>query len=394
MRLSRETTAWAVLWGAFLAFCVLVLGGVLGAFTYVNSAKDSHSSRVTIISGTVLVRPENSDTWVSATPDMELDAGDSVRTDETSQAMVFLFDGSTVRLFPGTEVILKQTSSARYREHREFLALRLESGSVRIGVAPTVHSEKRFRVRTAEATIELAEGSFSLRADESLTSVRVREVGSAVVVAHGEELIIGPQQRTEVLAGEAPGQPSSGGEELLVNGDFSRGLEGWQEGAAIGFPEGQDVSGEIGVVTEEGSPAVRFLRKGSRNFHCENYIVQALDRDVSDFSDLHLTLRFKLLDQTLSGGGYQGSEYPLLVRVDYQTARGSNFKVFGFYYQNKANNRTDNGTLVEQGKWVEVTLPENLMTLAPAPRVITSVQASASGWDYESLLSSISLVGE
>jgi hypothetical protein len=183
-------------------------------------------------------------------------------------------------------------------------------------------------------------------------------------------------------------------EELVFNGSFTQGLTGWQVGNELGFPEGQDAQGDASLVREDGRPAVLFSRRGSKNTHCETYIFQEINRDVSDFSVLRLHIRLKLLHQSLSGGGYLGSEYPVLVKINYQVVQGENFEVFGFYYQNEAHNRTDNGTEVAQNSWVSFAAPDNLMTIIPQPRKIVSIEVQASGWDYESLVSDISLVGE
>ena len=48
---------------------------------------------------------------------------------------------------------------------------------------------------------------------------------------------------------------------------------------------------------------------------------------------------------------------------------------------------------VAPGQWVKFLAPDNFMTLSPPPRRILSVQIGASGWDYESLVTNVSLVG-
>ena len=83
-----------------------------------------------------------------------------------------------------------------------------------------------------------------------------------------------------------------------------------------------------------------------------------------------------------------------MLRVSYRAVDGESFIVCGFYYQNQAQNRTDNGTPVAADTWVSYLVPDNLMALSPQPRRIVSLMVSASGWDYDSLVREVSLVGE
>lgn len=155
-----------------------------------------------------------------------------------------------------------------------------------------------------------------------------------------------------------------------------------------------DVIGETTTALDEGRPVVHFSRRGSKGTHCESYIYQEINKDVSDLSTLKLSVRLKLLHQSLSGGGYMGSEYPVLIYIRYRAQEGEAAKVYGFYYQNESNNRTDNGIVVPPNQWQEWIAPDNLMALTPRPLQILSLQVSASGWDYESLVSQVSLLGE
>lgn len=341
----------------------------------------------------MLTRGKNLPTWVSASQNMVLTEGDSIKTDQTSQALLSLFDNSPVLLFSGSEVQIVRLASSKFEPLRESIVISQLRGKTHIGVAITARSEKHFQVITPHGTMLLQEGSFSANVNDKSSQLRVLERGRAVVSNASGTAEVKANERVEIVEGVI-GSPQAAKEELIFNGDFSQGLTGWRVGNDLGFPEGQDVEGTAVSVLEGGHPAIRFSRRGSKGTHCETYIYQDINKDVSDFSTLKLSLKFKLLYQSLSGGGYMGSEYPLLVRIDYRATGAETFRVYGFYYQNEARNRTDNGVMLEQNVWQTYTIAENLKTLVPQPRQILSIQVSASGWDYESLLSSVSLVGE
>lgn len=385
--------AWTALWASFGVFCVLVLSGVLLLKHYWESASDLRGASVSVISGTVLVKSPRQPQWVSATSATLLREGDRLRTDEVSQAFVTFFDYSTLVVYSNTEVKVERLASSRFMPRREQLELAVVRGKGHLGVAPTYAGEKSVSVATPNGRMSLEEGSYTVSVVAGRTQLRVAERGRAHVSAGDTLALVETGQRLE-LGPEGTVGPIVGQEELVYNGDFSQGLRGWQVGNSAGFPEGADVVGEVSLIVHEGRPAVRFNRHGSRNTHNETYLFQEIHRDVSDFTDLRPILELRLEHQSLSGGGYLGSEYPIIIRVNYRTATTDYTAGYGFYYQNLANNRTDDGLPVPASVWVKFTAPTNLMTLSPPPKQVLSIQVSASGWDYESLVANISLAGQ
>ncbi|MBI4301635.1 MAG: FecR domain-containing protein [Chloroflexi bacterium] len=377
-----------------MLFWILAFGLVMGGQWYRANATRSQSAQLNIISGTVLIRKGDLSPWVSATTGTKLKEGDSLKTDGTSQAFIVLFDNSTMTVFAGTELKLSRLAISRFKPRKETIVLEVSQGKAHFGVATTLTKEKRFRIDTPQATALLTEGSFALRVEEEATQVRVQEQGKATVIAQQQGVELKSGEMTEVTQSQTPTQPQPAGEELVTNGDFSQGLNGWRMGNILGFPQGRDVEGTAGLILEDGRPALRFFRQGSQGSHCETYIYQDMGKDVSEFSSLRLSLQLKLVYHNLSGGGYMGSEYPVFVRINYLTNQGENSKVYGFYYQNDANNRTDNGIQQPRNQWINYQVPDNLMALDPQPRRILSIQVSASGWNYESLVREISLTAQ
>jgi hypothetical protein len=183
-----------------------------------------------------------------------------------------------------------------------------------------------------------------------------------------------------------------------VNGGFEEELAvGWQAYNEQGG-DGGNIDGEVSVVelADTTSRAVRFFRIGSGGNHCETVIRQELNEEISDLAtSISLYLRVELLNQSLSGGGYLSSEYPLMIRLEYEDIYGSESHwTHGFYYQNQDNNPTMYGQRIAYGTWFDYASGNILEGIYPRPARLKSLLIYASGWDYESMVTDISLVVE
>lgn len=391
-RVRPETLAWLVIVAAFGVFCALASAGVVGAKSYLETASDTQTAKVAVISGTLLVQPPKQREWVGTGADTPLKPAARLRTDRGSEAFLTFFEYSTLRVHADTELEVIQLATSRFGPRRDVVELAVHGGKVHMGVAPALDGEKEIGFVTPHGSFRLEEGSYTLDVSNDRTQLRVAERGRAEARSKDAVFVLEPGQRIE-LGPRATGAPMQSWEDLVRNGNFSEGFTGWRPGNALGFPEGQDVVAQQSLTIDEGRVAVRFARGGSKGTHNESYLYQEINRDVSDFSELYLSLDVKLLQQSLSGGGYVGTEYPVLMRVNYRSAAGDGLAVYGFYYQNSANNRTDFGVTLPRGVWASYTTPVNLMALSPRPQRIVSVQVGASGWDYESLVANVRLAG-
>ena len=154
----------------------------------------------------------------------------------------------------------------------------------------------------------------------------------------------------------------------------------------------------------EPDGAVRlFRREQDAGNHTEVAIQQRLDQDVRDFDRLEVALDVMLEFQSLSAGGQQSSEFPVIVRLDYKDLWGSDkFWTHGFYYQNEAGYPValdawgrPSGEQIPRGVWYPYE-SGNLIDLLGEnrPAQITGLTVYASGWNYESLVSEIQLIVE
>jgi hypothetical protein len=244
-------------------------------------------------------------------------------------------------------------------------------------------------------TVLSADGSYSIAASNQRSEVTSYR-GRAIVRGAGEEVELGVRQRTEVLYGEAPIAPTGVARNLIHNGDFAAGLsEGWRAFSDQGT-DGGEVDGIAEMVVDEGRRAVRFLRSAGHGNHCETIVEQTLDQQLPDpVTSLTLRATVKVRYQGLSGGGYLSSEFPLMIRLTYRDVYDSEAEwVQGFYYQNTDNNPTMYGLEIPRDRWYLFESDNLLEALPIRPYRLISVRMYASGWDYDSLVSDVSLIVE
>lgn len=400
MRRNPERVAWAVLLLAFSCFCVLVVGIPLGTRWYLRTAQRTEYAVVESIAGTVVVEPP---IGVSAVPlskgqTMTVPEGTVIRADETSEAVITFYDHSFMRLFKNSSVRLELMRQPRYKASTlpASIALTLLGGRVQIGTAISIERALEFQVSTLQGTSLLAaDGSYALEASNDRCDVAAYR-GQATVAAAGSEVRLNAPGRTIIELDQPPQAPTGVARNLIVDGDFSDPLEeNWRAFNDQGS-DGGDVNGEVEVVVDEGRRAVRFSRTGGQGDHCETILEQTLDYALPDpATSLVVQMMVKVRNQSLSGGGYLSSEYPLMIRITYRDAYDNeNEWVQGFYYQNTDNNPTMYGLLIPHDRWYPFESENLLETLPVRPFRIMRVRIYASGWDYDSLVSDVNLIAE
>ncbi|MBM4438014.1 MAG: hypothetical protein FJ029_12465 [Actinobacteria bacterium] len=139
---------------------------------------------------------------------------------------------------------------------------------------------------------------------------------------------------------------------------------------------------------------VRLTPDGAVKRHGEVGLAQAIERDIRDYQRLHLIIKLRVVQQSLSGGGQAGTEYPLMVRVVYLDGAGrEQIWTKGFYYQNENNLNTKLGDQIPRDTWVTYDNPNLLQEMRPAPVALTRIEIIGSGWEYESGVRRVELTG-
>jgi len=400
MTKNPERRAWLILLAAFALCCAIIVAVPLSIRAHLMGAVRERDVTVESLSGTVVI-----DAPVGAGPrplsqgeSDTISPGTTIRVDESSEAVVQLFDHSFMRLYGGTTIKLERAESPRYGASPLPNAVRLSlvGGRVQIGTAISLDTPLDFQVSTLQANTTLnADGSYAIEVSNDRTEV-VCYRGEAQVEALDETVELVGRARTAVSFGSAPEPASDIARNLIVNGDFVDAFEpAWRlfndQGA-----DGGEVDGTIEMVVDQGLRAARFARSGADGNHCETILEQTIDQPVPDpLTSLKVRATVKVRYQGLSGGGYLSSEYPLMIRITYRDVYDSEAEwIAGFYYENDSGNPTTYGISIPRDSWYAYESDNLLENLPIRPYRIVRVRVYGSGWDYESLISDINLIVE
>jgi hypothetical protein len=407
---ARDYRLVAALAGSSILAGLLVFGAlVYGVFftfnSFIPSVTDSRDAVMSAAIGTVETREAGTNRWTVASSGQQLHEGDTIRTRGNSRALVTLFDQSTATLYPLTELTITSMRANRFgtalrSSPRTIISLHEATGRALIGVAhlnPITSLD--FEVDGSGGKATLAEGSYIVKVTANQTFEVVATRGSSVVQAAGGHVTIRGGERTQVRAGQPPDPPILAAEDLVENGAFAQ-ADGRDKALKWDLvsptPEGRDVPGRTLLTSDESFRVVRFTRTGG-TYHAEQGIRQVINQDVTDYNVVRLDVRFKVFSQSVPGGGDQGSEYPLMVRVNYLDETGTPaLFVRGFYVQNDGNLPVTNGQPVKAGEWQNLVGEDGLQLQRVTPKVqfIQSVEIDASGHDYDSEVQRVSLVVE
>jgi hypothetical protein len=149
----------------------------------------------------------------------------------------------------------------------------------------------------------------------------------------------------------------------------------------------------------DGKTLLSFTRAGART-HGETGVVQRIDKDVYDFSSLKMGFEVLVYAQSLPGGGYASTEFPVMVELQYKDTNGdTRFAYWGFYFLDPGSGpewtKLVNGTKVVQGEWYLFESDNLMQTLGEIrPVRIDTVRVYASGWDWDSAITNVSLLVE
>jgi len=401
---NPERLAWTVLIIAFAIFCFLAVAVPLSIRWYLLYATVPLPARLSPIEGTPLMWERGDEEARGVMGPREVGEETRIRTDDAALAMVTIGQEeesetvlATVQLYNNAELFLHQVREPRFRLSSEPYRVELVvvTGRVRVSAARPAARPLWLVVYTPHCQVELTDGSYSVEVKGEETEVAVR-YGEARVTAAGKLVTVGLDQRTVVTRGQAPASPMPAARNLIVNGNFTEPLvPTWQKDTYQQKPDAE--AGTAEIVTIGGRRAVRFSRRGEEGIHTETGISQIIDQDVRDYNFLNLRLDVQLRYQSLPGGGYMSSEFPLMVRLDYTDVYGKEqFWVHGFYYRDpepEKNWSILNGEKIQAFVWYPYESGNLIQILqATRPAHINAIRIYASGWNYESMVAEVGLI--
>lgn len=403
---TPEGRAWGILLTAFAIFCILIVSVPLGIRWYVRNATVTQETTLEEpIDGTVYVQePRGTELIAISHRREDVSEGATIETDPDRRAFLRLYDGSTLQLDYGTRIVLQRVRSPRYANspRPNEIRIRIEHGQVFIGVSAPHERALHMTVSTPHAEITLKEGSFAVTVEPDQTQLAIRSIrpGQATIVA-GEETLSFTSGRCLVLAQALKGMSAIQGplppdQDLIVNGSFNSVLDrGWEPPVQQRDPG--DPVGNVDIMPERGKSVLRFSRYSAET-HGETSLTQIVDQDVHSYTSLKLAFEVQVNHQSLAGGGYKSTEFPIMVELKYRDPEGNpRSRYWGFYYLDPGTGpewlTMVNGLKVIQGEWYPFESDNLLQSMDDIrPVYIESLRVYASGWDWNSAITDISLL--
>ena len=403
MRSNIERTAWIILSTAFGTFCLLAILIPASIRWYIINATESFATEVTSVRGTVVIGDPNTGSSSSLTDGNTITVEETfiVSTDNTSQAILTFSDDSSLTMYSDTTITVRETQTPRFGISPNPTKILIEVQKGRVRATSSLSREAlNFDITTPQAYIELSEGSFSIEANEAETQITTR-LGQATVIADGQQVTLSQGERALVGEGKSPSPPLPAAQNLLKDSDFRpASLDNSWEPYQDDLTEVVTPTAEV-VIFQDRS-VLLLSSDGADNVHTEVGVVQQVNEDVRDFQSLRIFAEVRLVRQSLPGGGERGSEFPIMLRLDYKDADNNDRSWYhGFYYAPKPENyilynQADNSSeRIARFIWYPYESENLLTSLGPAkPIFIKSIRIYASGWIYEAMVVNVSLLAQ
>lgn len=416
--------AWRILIGSFLVFTLLLAGAGVGIGSYLWSATRPLTGTVEHITGSTQasVRPRQQIGFKVLNEGDTVDEGDTVRTPRDSRVTIRLFNQTVVELSGGSEVVFEQLRTQQYVNRRATIILKQTKGRVIVSTSTiTGFAATTMEVRTNSGGVEARQPGTQFRVfvmpgdDDGRETTNVSVLGGGAVIVAGtgavqETVALANGQQSVVVAGVAPTAPTTHVRDLLIGGNFPyadaddilKAGSHWADIANDGN-DGRGVArGRAEIVTElvRGQPTrtLRFARDGGNTDNEQVGFRQAFAfGELDEYDAVNLTVDVKVVNHSLSAGGEQGSEYPVIVLLRYKDANGDAKDVgHAFYTQNdrgyNTRNSTTTGFPVQPGVWTPHTW--DLKSLVPAPYRLVQMDVYASGHDFDAYVANLAIVAK
>jgi hypothetical protein len=402
-RQNPQRFAWIVLFVSFFACCLLTVAVPVGARSFLLHSSRPKTAYVTALSGTVQVQAPGTTDPVAVTERRAVEEGSRLITDGTSRALLTVYASdpdteavATLQLSQDTAVSLQQVRSPRFAWSRDPHQIRavLERGRAFFATQNAKDRDVEARLDTPQAEIRFGIGTVDATATEDETQVRVRS-GPAVIAAAGRAVAANSGERVSVATGQSPGLPVPAALNLVLNGTFEDRLTPpWDPVIEVGtgLPPGEVTVKDVGQ-----RRAVQFSRQAEDGAPNRVGIRQTVDRDVQGYDSLVLRLDLELLNQSVPGGGYLATEYPVMVDIAYTDVYGKDLHWYqGFYYLGLPTGSTyvpPSGEKIPLGIWYTYESPNLFDVLRETrPARINSIDVYASGHDYQGMVSDVALI--
>lgn len=422
---TTERKAWGILFSAFMIFCLLASATAYGGYHMLTAPAAPTVTVQNVATVPSSIMRAGSTRKEVLTKSDTLAVGDRIIVDSAPAGIGARLHtgGATIGLWPESAMLVDE-SDGRIR-------LRLESGQALIELTEP-RTSLRLAVTALPPEIELTgPGLYRLRwlSDKgSLTAVAERSLapgfelttdqGTArigeISVPSGQRYIVDGTTRTDQARWP-----------LLRDGDFSafsleeylatlgggterRAAETWRL-SRLALAEGAKAKSGLFFLNKACETSVagdkncrnvmRFARLGGNEKDSHTGMTQEINADVTSYQHVTLSSEIRVDFQSLSKGGADGTECPLLVRIDYSNKTGgTSQKVFCFWAFDDGSTGTTSllpwikTTQISQKTWYHFSV--DLNKEIPDLQGIQQVTFYSNGHDYDASIAHVSLVAQ
>lgn len=415
--------AWGVLLAAFAIFCTIAIIAIAGIHYFLFQSAVPIKSRLSLGRGTVgIMELANSIEQVGRNGDA-LVTGMVISTDPQSQGTIQFLDPqaadslvAAVTLHNGSVLTLRQAARPRFEwsQTRHVIELGTVSGRLSVTIPPFPGRDVLVNVETGSGAIVNLEGEgrYMINASSDQLSVINRE-GTATFIPpdlrQGHSI---PADRQGIIHYEDNSVEQKPGYVNLVKDSGFQTLNGGQldlQAWVCGNDPSDNPAGSYEFIDMNGLLPLRFIRADDATTHGRTSCVQSfgqggVDITALDYNYLGVRATLNVESQSLNACGSDGSECPLMLRMDYIDDMGKGQRWFhGFYareadpqsnYRQRCASCVQDHDLINQGAWYTYESPNLLTLLEETPPVsIVSIWFYASGHQWDVRIAEVALIG-
>src|SRR4030042_1013905 len=184
---------------------ILIIASVVSATNFISpSPAMADGCTLSVISGTVEIQAPAADIQPGI-DGMTLDVGTRVKAAQDSTALLTFFDGSTLKMEPGTDIEIQQLESNN--KQAATIVLKQWMGRTWSSVVKMVDKGSRYEIDTPSAVALVRGTRFIIEVDEAGQTREQTTQGLVSVIAQGEEVFVPAGQFTVVEPGATPSEP-------------------------------------------------------------------------------------------------------------------------------------------------------------------------------------------
>jgi hypothetical protein len=405
---NPQRLAWGVLLISFAIFCSICVVIIIGVDYFLFQSSTPLTPQLSLGRGSVGIIDRANPIEQVGRNTMILTPGMVLSTDPQSQSTVGFLDTDNilvarVTLSNNSSMTLRRATYPRFDWSRAQPVIDLVdvAGSVNVDVL-TLDSVLVNIATRANAVVKLqGQGQYSLTSNSAQLSV-FNFGGQAVVIAPGAQTghLISANSRGIVNYETNEFVQKPGFVDLLADGSFSQAMQGVDTTRVwiCGNDPGDNPPGEHQFIESDGMRVLRFIRADDATSHGRTSCVQSfgqagMDARSGDFNYLVFRATFNIVYHSLDACGIDGSECPLMLRMDYLDADGEAQKWFHGFYAREAGAQSgyplrcatcvQDHEQINPNAWYTYESPNLFSLFEEPPASIVAVWFYASGHQFD-----------